>query len=604
IRNRAALDVATKVDILRQAAIGLRHAHHRGIVHRDVKPANVRVLEDGRVKIMDFGIAKLLTSEVELTQTGMTLGTARYQSPEQFRGDKIDLRADIFSFGVTAYELFTYERPFDGDSVARIFYRIIHEQPRPIIELWPECPAGLEQCVNHCLRKDPTHRYSDLAPVIGVLEAFCAPPGSSTFPTAVAPPAVGPGPPPPPVADSAPAGTVTLEETADSGEGGVVSRAYDTAVSLQRSPAARVGAFVVVALAAFGLTYAVGRLWHGGGEPPETVVGGRESAASTTAFAGDPPSGEPPSGEPASGDPPSGEPLDEDPSSGEPASGDSVIVEPAAPIREPIVPESDDSPGVAAPAPPPPSSIRTPPPSAPPVTPAGDREPEPMPPEPDLEAVAPPPSSPPPSPPPPSPPPPVTSAAVGGRRSVVLYQGRDFGGLSETFDADDVTLEDNLVGNDSVRSVEVDPGCRVELFEDAGYGGRSTVLTSHLNNLRGTEIGNGAVSSLKVICRAPMSATAAASADRRGVVLYVHGDFQGPSEILYGNDPDLVDNRVGDNTVSSVRVPPGCRARLFRKADYQGKESVLTADTASLRDTDVGNDAVSSIQVDCQPRQP
>jgi len=291
IRNRAPLDVTARIDILRQAAIGLRHAHHRGIVHRDVKPANVRVLDDGHVKIMDFGIAKLLSSELDLTQTGMTLGTARYQAPEQFQGDKIDLRADIFSFGVTAYELLTFERPFDGDSVGRIFYRITHEDPRPLLELWPECPENLQRCIENCLRKDPAHRYSDLAPVIGVLEAYCAPVGSGSYPMAI--PAADPGPLPPPPPPPPPSSAVS-------------ATAGTFATPSKRSRTGLVVALAAVTLAAFGLTYAAGKLWQGGERFAERDVDGGESPPPVTLPEDDPPSGKPPPEETAPSEQPAG----------------------------------------------------------------------------------------------------------------------------------------------------------------------------------------------------------------------------------------------------------------------------------------------------------
>ncbi len=589
IRDRAALDFSSKAEILRQAAIGLRHAHHRGIVHRDIKPANLRVLEDERVKIMDFGIAKLLSSEIELTQTGMTMGTARYQAPEQFQGDKVDLRADIFSFGVTIYELLTYERPFDGDSVARIFYRITHEQPRPIRELWPECPEGLQRCIDNCLHKEPAHRYSDLAPVIGVLEAFCAPVGSGSYPMAAMPP---PPPPPAPLSGARPTGesappgkpgpqgaTVALE-TGDSADSGLASRVHETAAALQRSPSVRTAAFIVVALVAFALTFAAGKLLLDGKDPGEGGDTGDSPPPPST-------SSGPPSMDAQTEDLPSPEASSTDDSGPattladaadqDPPLSTAVIVEPAAPVRRPIVRDGGDSGAepVPRPQPVPPPSVASPP-SNPPAS--GDQEPPP-----DLVAEEP-------SPPPPSPPPQV---ATGSRGMVVLYQSRDFGGQGESFQAADASLVDNPIGNDSVRSVQVDVGCRVELYEDVDYGGRKTVLTGHRGNLRGTEVGNSEVSSLRVTCQPT-------AAPGRGAVLYVHGDFRGPSEFFSGDDSNLADNPIGDDTVSSVRVSPGCRVRLFRKANYQSRETTLVADVAGLDDTEVGNDEVSSVRVECR----
>lgn len=164
-------DVQARIDCLRQVAEALHFAHERGVVHRDVKPANVRVGPDGRVRLMDFGIARLLDAESRLTRTGMSVGTAGYMAPEQLEGLEIDHRADMFSFGVLAYELMTGRPPFEGDSVSTLFYQIAHEAPPPIREAAPDCPPRLADCIERCLRKDREERYAGVEEVIGELEA-------------------------------------------------------------------------------------------------------------------------------------------------------------------------------------------------------------------------------------------------------------------------------------------------------------------------------------------------------------------------------------------------------------------------------------------------
>lgn len=171
IERGEAGDLRTRLSYLRQVAAGLGHAHAHGIVHRDVKPSNVRVGADGSVHIMDFGIAKLLGAERGLTQTGVSVGTAGYMSPEQLEGLEVDARADIFSFGVLAYELVGGERPFRGDTVSSLFYQIVHQEPAPLRELAPDCPPELARLIHRCLEKDPTARYADFAAVIADLDA-------------------------------------------------------------------------------------------------------------------------------------------------------------------------------------------------------------------------------------------------------------------------------------------------------------------------------------------------------------------------------------------------------------------------------------------------
>ena len=159
-----------KLRYLLDIARGLDYAHSRGIVHRDVKPANIRVLDDDRAKIMDFGIAKLLHAESQLTNTGMTMGTAGYLPPEQIRGEPVDQRADIFSFGVLAYELMAGQRPFPGDDISAVLHRILNVEPRPMSDLWPDCPPALASLLRRCLAKRPSDRCSAFGEVIQSLE--------------------------------------------------------------------------------------------------------------------------------------------------------------------------------------------------------------------------------------------------------------------------------------------------------------------------------------------------------------------------------------------------------------------------------------------------
>lgn len=169
-----AIELRTRIAWLRAIADGLGFAHARGIVHRDVKPGNMRIQDDGQLRIMDFGIAKVMEAERQLTQVGMSVGTTSYLSPEQLRGLPVDQRADIFSFGVLAYELMTGRRPFAGDSVSAIFYRIAHTDPQPVVELNPDCPPILAATIARCLEKDRDARYAEFARVIPDLDAAVA----------------------------------------------------------------------------------------------------------------------------------------------------------------------------------------------------------------------------------------------------------------------------------------------------------------------------------------------------------------------------------------------------------------------------------------------
>jgi serine/threonine protein kinase len=146
-------------DVIAQVAEALDFAHSKGIVHRDVKPANIILLEGYRAKITDFGIAKIASGAANLTTTGQFLGTPNYMAPEQIKGAPVDGRTDIFSLGICLYECLTRRKPFGGDSLTSISYKIVHEPFPPLHEINPQIPAGYEDVVAHCLAKDPTKRY-------------------------------------------------------------------------------------------------------------------------------------------------------------------------------------------------------------------------------------------------------------------------------------------------------------------------------------------------------------------------------------------------------------------------------------------------------------
>ena len=170
IKRKEFLPYAEKLYYLLQIARGLAYAHTQGVIHRDIKPANVRILEDGTAKIMDFGIAKLAQEETGLTQTGMTLGTAAYLAPEQIKGENVDHRTDVFSYGVLAYELLALERPFQGQQISAVLYEILHSNPPPITEYWPKAPEPIIRVLGRCLAKDPSDRYADAGELLRDLE--------------------------------------------------------------------------------------------------------------------------------------------------------------------------------------------------------------------------------------------------------------------------------------------------------------------------------------------------------------------------------------------------------------------------------------------------
>ncbi len=172
VRDHGALDPALGVDLVIQILKAARFAHRRGIVHRDIKPHNVIVDDEGRAKVTDFGIARAGTSD--MTETGAIMGTAQYLSPEQAQGHPVDARADLYSIGIVLYELLTGALPFDAESPVTIALKQVSEDPVPPMQLNPAVSPALDAVVMRALRKDPAMRYQDADEFISALDSALA----------------------------------------------------------------------------------------------------------------------------------------------------------------------------------------------------------------------------------------------------------------------------------------------------------------------------------------------------------------------------------------------------------------------------------------------
>jgi len=157
---RGELPLARAVEIAAQVAEGLAFAHERGVIHRDIKPSNIMVLPGGTVKIMDFGIARVRTSDVK-TQTGLRLGSPRYMAPEQLLGQGVDRRADLFALGVVLYEMLAGIAPFGGEDVQEVMFRVASFDPPAPSRVNPAVPTVLDLVVARAIAKDPAKRYQD-----------------------------------------------------------------------------------------------------------------------------------------------------------------------------------------------------------------------------------------------------------------------------------------------------------------------------------------------------------------------------------------------------------------------------------------------------------
>jgi len=172
MRAEKELAIGKVVDIAMQICEGMGKAHQAGIVHRDLKPDNILVDQDGRVKILDFGLAKLKAAATQLTKADTTMGTVYYMSPEQARGEETDQRSDLFSVGVILYEMIARQLPFKGEYEAAILYSLTNEEPEPLARYKTGVPEALQRIVDKALKKDPSLRYQSAAEILADLKAL------------------------------------------------------------------------------------------------------------------------------------------------------------------------------------------------------------------------------------------------------------------------------------------------------------------------------------------------------------------------------------------------------------------------------------------------
>jgi serine/threonine protein kinase len=233
---QGALPLDEALDIAGQVAAALAVAHARGIVHRDIKPGNIMLVGQGQAKIMDFGIARMQSSEVR-TQSGTMMGSPKYMSPEQVGGHPVDHRSDIFSLGSMLYEMVAGVPAFSGENLGHLLNAILHGAPQPASRFRAGVPTVLELVIARAMQKNPQARYQDAAEMARDL-AQCRITLARTKGAAAPAPKAAPDP----YAATAPIGsdTVPLPRFGD-GEGLAPSALFDSAAGLQRLLADRSG---------------------------------------------------------------------------------------------------------------------------------------------------------------------------------------------------------------------------------------------------------------------------------------------------------------------------------------------------------------------------
>ncbi len=170
LKRNLQLNYRILASVIIQTCSALEYAHKMGIVHRDIKPANVMVMDGFKVKVMDFGIAHFESSS--MTQTGVAMGTPNYISPEQLKGKEVSASSDIFSLGVVLYEMLTHRRPFTGENISALVYKILNEEPVPASTIDPKVPPLFDMILRKALAKDPQERYRSAREFAAALEDF------------------------------------------------------------------------------------------------------------------------------------------------------------------------------------------------------------------------------------------------------------------------------------------------------------------------------------------------------------------------------------------------------------------------------------------------
>jgi serine/threonine-protein kinase len=328
LEKRGALTVEEAATYVLQACDAIAEAHAQKIIHRDIKPANLFLTSsEGRkpmVKVLDFGISKLQEGQGGMTQTAAILGSPYYMSPEQLRASKnVDERADIWSLGVTLYELLTGKRPFQAETLPEIVTHIVLNQPPTVRSIRPDVPEELEAIVLRCMRTKPEERYQNVAELARALAPFAEPgsrhiaPGISRMLLGASlPPAAGPAPvemtarqsEPPPAGPPAASAAVTIASSAQDAEGsrgGERGRASDLVAARKGGRGvAWAGGAVLAIVAIGGAAYAL----RGTGAP--ATAGPVPTEPSSTTASTVPPSSPvpPPSAHPVASQAPSAAP--------------------------------------------------------------------------------------------------------------------------------------------------------------------------------------------------------------------------------------------------------------------------------------------------------